>query len=121
MPHKIRVIIKQKGSTMESFLATATIYGLVATYVVWGFVFALESLLAMGGNEGAKRWLRKWHGPRFFAALLFLFLPMIWIGYFFLEILPEILGFRETRTPFDLQKIIQVVYENGPKDKEQKP
>lgn len=121
MLYKIRVIIKQKGSIMKSFLVTAAIYGLVATYLVWGFVFALESLLAMGGNEGAKRWLRKWHGPRFFAALLFLFLPMIWIGYFFLEILPEILGFRETRTSFDLQKIIQEVYESGPEEKESKP
>ncbi len=86
------------------------VYASILTYLVLGFIIAFESLLAMYGVKSALRWIREWHSPSGYKTMLIIFLPMIQLGYLFLEVLPHILGFNGELKRFDLDRIYHKVF-----------
>lgn len=78
------------------FIAMAiSLYGIYAgflvvimTYIVWGFVFAIEILLVHNDSSSAKKWFREHYTTKTFDREFKIFYPMIWIFYFFWEYLP---------------------------------
>jgi len=84
---------------LSLFLAMAiSLYGYEAgiiviamTYAVWGLVFSLQILLVNAGSEGALNWFREHYTFRAFEIEYRVFYPMLWIFYFLLEYLPDLL------------------------------
>ncbi|NKQ41005.1 MAG: hypothetical protein HF962_05495 [Sulfurovum sp.] len=88
---------KKLGYYMAIFLAI-TIYmgGLYAaaitillTYLSWGFVFALETLLAYHGVKSAKEWFVKRYDYKSFESEYRIFYPLVMFLYFLLEWAPN--------------------------------
>jgi len=85
-------------------------YGSVLTYLVWGFIVSFEVNLAMSGSEMAKAWIRKHHTYRQLYGEVKAFYPMIWIGYFFLELLPHWL-LKAPLSDFDMDRLFRELFE----------
>ena len=64
------------------------------SYFSWGFVFAMELLLFYNGLESAQDWFKKRYTYKTFRYEYYLFYPMLFLSYIFLEFVPSIL-FRE--------------------------
>jgi len=83
---------------LSLFVAMAiSIYGVEAgliviamTYLLWGFVFAIELLLVYHGVEAAHRWFMQHYTAASFRAEYRVFYPMIWIFYFLWDYLPQL-------------------------------
>lgn len=84
--------------------------GGILTYLVWGFVVAFEILLAMNGSKWAIEWIRKRYRYKVLYREVKIFYPMIWLGYFFLEIVPHFL-FKVEKTPLDMERLFQELFE----------
>jgi len=91
------------------------LYGAVLTYLVWGFIISFEVNLAMGGSKMAREWIKRRHTYRQLYHEVKAFYPMIYIGYFFLELLPHYI-WHDPLAPFDMQKLFDDLYENGKHD-----
>ncbi len=66
--------------------------GLVAvlmTYIVWGFAFTIELLLAHNGVKSAINWFKKHYTIKTFEIEYKIFYPMMLIMYLLLEIIPS--------------------------------
>jgi len=88
------------------------IYAGILTYFTWGLVVAFETVLVMAGSEFAKEWVRKRYTLKFFMFEIYLFFPLVALGYFFLEVLPYFLGKSESVADFDIaQTVYDVFYE----------
>ncbi len=85
---------------------------ILLTYLSWGFVFALETLLAYHGVDSAKRWFIKRYDYKSFTQEFRIFYPMILFLYFLLEWLPgkfhgeEIAGFRPDKVLEQMREIL---------------
>lgn len=64
------------------------------TYISWGSVFAMQLLLFYNGLKSAKEWFKQRYTYRSFRYEYMVFYPMLFVGYFFLELIPSIL-YRE--------------------------
>jgi len=86
------------------------LYGSILSYIVLGFIFSFETLLALHKVESAKRWIRKFDSPKSFKRKLYIFYPFYYLGYFFLEVLPYHLGLDDEIKPLDFKEIYEFVY-----------
>ncbi len=82
------------------------LYAFVLTYIAWGLVVAIESLLVMSGSKFAKEWVRKRYTLKFFMFEVYIFFPMIVVGYIFLEVIPYLLGRSDSIAKFDIAKAV---------------
>ncbi len=81
-------------------------YAFILTYISWGIVVAIEALLLMSGSKFAKEWVRKRYTLKFFMFEVYIFFPMILLGYIFLEVIPYLLGKSEDIAKFDIAKAV---------------
>ena len=86
------------------------LYGAVLTYFTWGMVVAFETVLVMAGSEFAKEWVKKRYTLKFFMFEIYLFFPLVFLGYIFLEVLPYFLGKSESIAKFDIGRTIYEVF-----------
>jgi len=100
---------------MFEYIFYVTIFGAILTYIVWGFIISFESMLALNDTQSAIDWIKKHHKPNSFKTLLIIFLPMLHIGYIFLEVIPYLLGINKKLTPFDLEKIYKKIFSKNEK------
>jgi len=87
-------------------------YGFILTYLCWGFVVAFEAVLVMAGSEFAKEWVRKRYTLKFFMLEIYIFFPMVFIGYIFLEFIPYMLGKNEKIAKFDISNAVYEVFKD---------
>jgi hypothetical protein len=83
--------------------------GGMLTYLAWGFVVAFEILLAMNGSQWAVEWIRKRYKYKVLYREVQVFYPMIWLGYFFLELVPHYL-FGAEMTPLDMDRVFEKIF-----------
>jgi len=76
------------------------------TYIVWGFVYAMQFLLLQYGVKNAVVWFEKRYDYKSFTYEYYLFYPMLWLGYIFLEYLPNLLT-GEKRIPFKPKRVLE--------------
>ena len=93
-----------------SFWGYFFVYGFILTYIVWGFVVAFESVLVMAGSDFAKEWVKKRYTLKFFMFEIYLFYPMVFLGYLFLEFIPYLLGKNEKLAKFDVANAVYEVF-----------
>ncbi len=84
--------------------------GGILTYLVWGFIVAFEILLAMSGSTLAIKWIRKRYKYHVLYREVKIFYPMIWVGYFFLEIIPHYI-FGAELTRLDMDEVFSRIFE----------
>ena len=86
---------------------------ILLTYLSWGFVFALETLLVYSGVESAKEWFVKRYDYASFAREYRIFYPLIWLFYFFLEWMPHrmhgehIASFQPDKVLTEMQQVLK--------------
>jgi hypothetical protein len=95
---------------MMSFWGLFFIYASILTYLVVGFIVAFEAVLAMSGSEFAIKWIRRLYNLRGFMISVYIFYPMLWLVYFFLEILPYYLGGTKQLTKFDIPMMLYRIF-----------
>lgn len=78
------------------------------TYLVWGFSFSIEMLLAHNGVPGAIKWFKTHYNAKSFAIEFKIFYPMILTMYLFLEIIPGII-YKEPILDFDPKELYQAM------------
>jgi hypothetical protein len=61
------------------------------TYASWGFVFALQLLLALNDVPSAIAWFRRYYTWETFRTEYRFFYPMLWVMYLLLEVLPRLI------------------------------
>ncbi len=83
---------------------------LALTYVVWGFVFGLELLLAFHQAPTAIAWFKTHYTYRVFYGEYRLFYPIIWCLYFLLEVVPRLVT-RDRPVAFEPHKVITMMRE----------
>ena len=86
------------------------IYAAVLTYFTWGLVVAFETVLVMAGSEFAKEWVRKRYTIKFFMFEIYLFFPLVLLGYLFLEVIPYLLGKSKHIAAFDVAGTVYEVF-----------
>jgi len=86
------------------------IYAGILTYFTWGVVVAFEVVLVMAGSEFAKEWVKKRYTLKFFMFEVYLFFPLVFFGYLFLEVLPYFLGKSNSMAKFDIGRTIYEVF-----------
>lgn len=79
----------------------------VATYLTWGFTFAIHALLVLNGNHTAIQWARRWYSEKVFRREIQLFYPMLWFTYLLFELLPAYLGITEEYNRFSSTRMIE--------------
>lgn len=79
------------------------------TYLVWGFVVAVEVVLGMGGSKVALRWIKAHHSYKNLYVEVLVFYPMILLAYLFLELVPHYL-FGALLTPFDMDALFERLF-----------
>ena len=85
-------------------------YGAILTYLVWGFVVAMEVNLAMADSDKAIEWIKKHYSYKGLYAEVLLFYPMIVLGYFFLEYLPHLIDKSIPLSFFDLDSLFSKLF-----------
>jgi len=93
-----------------SFWGYFFLYGSILTYIAWGFVVAFEAVLVMAGSEFAKNWVRKRYTLKFFMFEIYIFFPMVFLGYIFLEFIPYMLGKNDKLAKFDIANAVYEVF-----------
>ena len=86
----------------------AGIVAVVATYIVWGFTFSIEMLLAHNGVPGAIKWFKTHYNTKTFAIEFKVFYPMILAMYLFLEVIPGII-YREAILDFEPKELYEAM------------
>jgi hypothetical protein len=74
------------------------------SYITWGLVFSIELLLVDNEVESAIEWFEKRYDFQSFRREYYLFLPMSYLLYVLVEVLPGIL-YRERFSRFSPQKV----------------
>ncbi len=64
----------------------------VMTYILWGFVFALQLLLVNSGSRRSLVWFKERYRYRSFYIEYRVFYPMLWIFYILFELIPHYFG-----------------------------
>jgi len=92
------------GMAIMAFGPMGGLLVLGLTYVVWGFVFAMQLLLVLNDVDPAIRWFRHYYTYPMFLAEYRLFYPMLWLVYILLEVIPHLID-RERMMVFDPHRI----------------
>lgn len=74
------------------------------SYLTWGFIFAMQTLLFYHHLKSATRWFQKRYTYKTFQKEYRVFYPMLWITYIFLESIPSLV-YREDFLRFTPSKI----------------
>ncbi len=59
-------------------------------YIAWGAIFAMEVLRYNSGAKNAEEWFLHRYKFKNFQIEYYIFYPIFWLAYFFLEILPSV-------------------------------
>ncbi len=94
------------------FIYYFLIYGAILTYIAWGIIIGIESILALNGSKFAIKWIKSRHKAKNFEYMLIIFLPIIFLCYILLEIIPFLLKIENRVIRFDLTKIYNNIYIN---------
>jgi len=86
----------------------AGIIAIAMTYVIWGFVFSIELLLAHNGVEGAIVWFKKHYKVNSFKIEFKIFYPMIIVMHILLEIIPSII-YKEPILDFNPKELYEAM------------
>ena len=92
---------------------TMAAIAILLTYLSWGFVFSLETLLVYHGIESAREWFAKRYEYQGFEKEYHIFYPLILFFYFLLEWLPHrihgesIASFKPNRVIDEMRKILR--------------
>lgn len=89
---------------MEFILKTALLL-FVLTYIVWGFIFGVHSLLVASGSSGAKKWAKYWYHKKGYVYECYIFFPMIYLVFLLMEFLPALVGLNSDYKGFDFEAI----------------
>ncbi len=79
--------------------------GSILTYICWGFVFAIQALLLMHGRPEAVEWLKSRYSYKSFRREMFAFMPMIYLFYLLLEIVPGLIGLEHAVIKFSPREL----------------
>jgi len=85
--------------------------GLIAvlmTYIVWGFAFSIELLLAHNGVDSAIKWFKTHYKPNSFKLEFKIFYPMIIVMHILLEIIPSII-YKEPILDFNPKELFDAM------------
>jgi lysylphosphatidylglycerol synthetase-like protein (DUF2156 family) len=85
--------------------------GLIAvllTYIVWGFAFSIELLLAHNGVSSAIGWFKRHYKPNSFKLEFKIFYPMIIVMHILLEIIPSII-YKEPILDFNPKELYEAM------------
>lgn len=83
------------------------------TYISWGFVFSMETLLAYSGVESAKEWFIRRYDYKSFEREYGIFYPLVLCFYFLLEWLPHrvhgeyIASFNPNKVLIEMREILK--------------
>ena len=80
------------------------------SYFTWGFVFAMELLLFYNGLVSAQEWFKKRYTYKTFRYEYYVFYPMLFLTYVFLEFIPSIL-YRERFLKFIPSRVLEAMKE----------
>jgi len=97
---------------LVEYIVYLLLYGLILSYIVIGFIFSFETLLALNRVKSAKKWIRKFESPKTFKRKLYIFYPFYYLGYFFLEIVPYHIGLDDEIKPLDFKEIYKFIFED---------
>jgi hypothetical protein len=87
-------------------------YAALLSYFTWGVVVAFEVVLVMAGSEFAKNWVRKRYTLKFFMFEIYIFFPLVFLGYVFLEFIPYYLGKSDEIAKFDIAATVYEVFKD---------
>lgn len=82
----------------------------ILSYLCWGFVVAFEVVLAMSGATFAESWLKKHYTYKRLVTEVLFFYPMIYLAYFFLEIVPYYLLGAQPPCRFDMKGLYRRLF-----------
>jgi hypothetical protein len=97
------------GAIISLFGIKAGVIAVAMTYIIWGFTFSIEMLLAHNGVEGAIVWFKKHYTTKSFAVEYKVFYPMLLTMYIFLEVIPGIL-YKEAILYFNPKELYEAMY-----------
>lgn len=80
------------------------------TYVIWGSIFAMETLLVYHRVKSAREWFQKRYTFKSFRLEYRVFYPMLIVAYIFLELIPSIF-YRESFLKFSPSKVLKAMEE----------
>lgn len=83
---------------------------ILATYIAWGSIFAMEVLLFDAGTKSAKEWFLERYSFKEFKAEFYAFYPMIGFIFLLLEIIPNIFN-RESVIDFSPSRVLHAMEE----------
>ncbi|WP_201353110.1 hypothetical protein [Hydrogenimonas urashimensis] len=89
------------------FWGYVLVIGSILTYICWGFVFAIQGLLLLHGRPEAVAWLKKRYTIKSFMRELYVFMPMLYIFHFLLEVLPRLIGIDDAVIKFSVGDLIE--------------
>ena len=89
------------------FWGYVVVIGSILTYICWGFVFAIQGLLLLHGRPEAVEWLKKRYTIRSFMRELYIFMPMLILFHFLLEVVPKLLGLEDAVIRFSIADLIE--------------
>lgn len=89
------------------FLLYVLVYGAVLTYICWGFVFAVQSLLLLHGKQSAVDWVKGRYTFKTFLRELKVFFPMIFLFHILLEQIPKMLRIDDAMIEFNIGKLVE--------------
>ena len=78
----------------------------ICTYITWGSIFAMQVLLFYNHLKSATRWFQKRYTFKSFRYEYYVFYPMFWVAYLFLELIPSIL-YREDFLHFVPSRVLE--------------
>jgi hypothetical protein len=91
---------------MGLFGVVAAFLVVFVSYMIWGFIFAIELLLVGSGVESAKEWFAQRYTFESFYLEYRVFYLMILVVYFLVELLPSFLGLEKPKR-FTPREIIE--------------
>ncbi len=86
----------------------AGLIAVFATYIIWGFVFSIELLLAHNGVKSAIAWFKKHYKVKSFQIEFKIFYPMLMVMHILLEIIPGII-YREAILDFKPKELYKAM------------
>ena len=84
----------------------------ILTYIVLGFLFGMEGVLAMSGSKAAIKWIRKQFTLKGFLFVSRFCYPFFVLAYYLFEVIPYKLGIDDDLTPFDMDRMILNIFED---------
>lgn len=88
------------------FGVNSAFIGAILTYLIWGMMFAIQTLLFSQDVQSAKDWFNTRYNKKSFKREYFWFYQLFWIFYILLEIIPGII-YKDKLADFKPSKILE--------------